>query len=419
MTTEIVILNWNGRKFLEKYLPPLLLSIEGMDGVRVTVADNASEDRSRELIESAFTSVNYLQLSKNYGFAEGYNRALKKLDADCFLLLNSDVEVADGWLLPLIEWMELHPECGICGPKLHQIDKKEMFEYAGAAGGYIDKFGFPFCRGRVMDMTEKDEGQYDNPEEVMWVSGAALMIRRSLFEALGGFCKDFFAHMEEIDLCWRARLEGWKVNIVPRSIVYHVGGGSLPQNSPYKLFLNYRNNLNMLSRCLPQTLAVDYAFNFIGELADPENGPDFFLCCSDEYNCCDNRLKRDLVESAAVLGRKKANLTIRHRMVLDDFAALSYLLRGQVQNFSAVIRAHREFRAIRSKITEKQLGKYVQNIICGERLDIARNLLTNEPLEGNWLRASFGLKCIWSKCMVLHSYLKKDTIFAYIKETLK
>lgn len=419
MTTEIVILNWNGEKFLERYLPPLLKSIEGLDGVRVTVADNASEDSSRELVAKSFPSVKYIQLKKNYGFAEGYNRALKKMDADYLLLLNSDVEVADGWLHPLLEWMELHPECGICGPKLHQTGNRDMFEYAGAAGGYIDKYGFPFCRGRVMKMVEKDDGQYDIPEEVMWASGAAFMIRRELFNSLGGFCKDFFAHMEEIDLCWRARLEGWKVNVVPRSTVYHLGGGSLPQDSPYKLFLNYRNNLSMLSRCLPQTIALDYAFNLIGEIADPDEGPDFFGCCCDEYNRCDDELKLSLAETAAILGLKKADAVIRRRMLIDDLAAVAYLLRGQFRNFLAVVRAHKEFRSVRHKTTQKQLRGYIQQVVTGKRLEIARNLLTDEPLDGNWLSASFGLKCIWSKWVVLQAVLKKDTIFAYVNKTLK
>lgn len=419
MTTEIVILNWNGERLLERYLPPLLKSVEGIDGVVVTVADNASEDGSRKLIANSFPSVKYIQLKKNYGFAEGYNRALKKSNADYFLLLNSDIKVADGWLHPLMEWMELHPDCGICGPKLHQTGNREMFEYAGAAGGYIDKYGFPFCRGRVMKMVEKDEGQYDIPEELMWVSGAAFMIRRELFNSLGGFCKDFFAHMEEIDLCWRARLEGWKVNVVPRSTVYHLGGASLPPDSPYKLFLNYRNNLAMLSRCLPQTIALDYAFNLIGEIADPDEGPDFFGCCCDEYNRCDDELKLSLAETAAILGLKKADAVIRRRMLIDDLAAASYLFSGRLKNFLAVVRAHKEFRSTRHKATQKQLRGYIQQVVTGKRLEIARNILTDEPLDGNWLSASFGLKCIWSKWVVLQAVLKKDTIFAYVNKTLK
>lgn len=412
-------MNWNGERLLERYLPPLLKSVEGIDGVVVTVADNASEDGSRKLVANSFPSVKYIQLKKNYGFAEGYNRALKKSNADYFLLLNSDIKVADGWLHPLMEWMELHPDCGICGPKLHQTGNREMFEYAGAAGGYIDKYGFPFCRGRVMKMVEKDEGQYDIPEELMWVSGAAFMIRRELFNSLGGFCKDFFAHMEEIDLCWRARLEGWKVNVVPRSTVYHLGGASLPPDSPYKLFLNYRNNLAMLSRCLPQTIALDYAFNLIGEIADPDEGPDFFGCCCDEYNRCDDELKLSLAETAAILGLKKADAVIRRRMLIDDLAAASYLFSGRLKNFLAVVRAHKEFRSTRHKATQKQLRGYIQQVVTGKRLEIARNILTDEPLDGNWLSASFGLKCIWSKWVVLQAVLKKDTIFAYVNKTLK
>ena len=181
MTFAIVILNWNGRKFLSEYLPGVVESVRGLEGVSVVVADNASSDDSLQLLQTEFPTVKTVPLKRNYGFAGGYNKALTQLQADCYLLLNSDVRVPQDWFYPLMEWMQLHPECGICGPKLHQIQHEDSFEYAGAAGGYLDRFCYPFCRGRVMDRLEKDNGQYDVPAEVMWVSGAALMIRASLF----------------------------------------------------------------------------------------------------------------------------------------------------------------------------------------------------------------------------------------------
>ncbi|MCF0175930.1 MAG: glycosyltransferase family 2 protein, partial [Bacteroidales bacterium] len=213
MRTAIVILNWNGRKLLEQFLPPLLESVDGVRDV-VMVADNGSSDDSLPMMAERFPRVPVISMDRNYGFAEGYDKALEGLDADYYLLLNSDIEVADGWLEPLTEWMEYHPECGICAPKLHSYTDRDSFEYAGAAGGYIDRYGYPFCRGRVMKRLEKDEGQYDIPEEVMWVTGACLMIRSGLWKSLGGLDPSFFAHMEEIDMCWRARLAGWHVNVV-------------------------------------------------------------------------------------------------------------------------------------------------------------------------------------------------------------
>lgn len=382
------------------------------------VADNGSDDGSEELVRSAFPDVEFLPLRRNYGFAEGYNRALNKLQADCFLLLNSDVEVTEGWLSPLLEWMELHPECGICGPKIHRIDDRDSFEYAGAAGGLIDRYGYPFCRGRVLKRLEKDNGQYDIPADVLWVSGAALMIRSSVFFTLGGFCRKFFAHMEEIDLCWRARLEGWKVTVVPRSTVYHLGGGSLPQDSPFKLFLNYRNNLLMMARCLPKTYAVAYAFNLTGKIADPDEGPDMMLNCSDFYNENDKAFRNDLAAAISGLGIRKAEHTIAKRKALDVLAALTYLLRGKTRCFKAVLDAHREFRHMREYTDSRKLRQYIQSILGGERLDIARNLLTDESGTQNQMAGTFALKSMWNKWIVTTSLNRKDSIFEYINETL-
>lgn len=183
------------------------------------------------MLATAFPEVRRIPLDENYGFTGGYNRALRKIDAEYYVLLNSDIEVTDGWLRPLIDVMDNNPDIGACAPKLHSWYDRDNFEYAGAAGGYIDSLGFPFCRGRIMKMVEKDSGQYDKQSDVLWATGACLMVRSSLFHKLGGLDDRFFAHMEEIDLCWRMQLEGYRIHIVPESVVYHLGGGTLPQNS--------------------------------------------------------------------------------------------------------------------------------------------------------------------------------------------
>ena len=258
MKTAVVILNWNTESFLRKFLPGLLRSCEKVDGAEVIVADNASTDGSLKVMEEEFPQVRTLRFKKNFGFTGGYNRALNQIEADCYVLMNSDVEVSEGWLEPLIAWMAAHPECGACAPKIRSWHKRDKFEYAGAAGGHIDRFGYPFCRGRVMGRTEKDKGQYDAClREVFWVSGACMMVRSRLFHKLGGFDERFFAHMEEIDLCWKMQLAGHTVCAVPESVVYHIGGGTLPKNSPQKLFLNYRNNLMMLDNNLAKTFALE------------------------------------------------------------------------------------------------------------------------------------------------------------------
>lgn len=414
MTTSIVILNWNGRDFLKKYLPCLLESVEGCSGIEVVVADNASSDDSLQLLRSEFPQVKLITFNKNHGFAKGYNKALHQLQSDLFLLINSDVEVGKGWLDPLLEWMQFHPDCGICGPVLHQIADRDKFEYAGAAGGYLDRFCYPFCRGRVMHMTETDTGQYPDPEEVMWVSGAALLVRSEVFFTLGGFCEDFFAHMEEIDLCWRARLEGWKVNIVPRSTVYHVGGGSLPPDSPFKLYLNFRNNLLMMSRCLPKTYAVYNAYAFMGVAINPEEGPDMVHNCNAMYlNEYDPQTQEDVLLSSANLALYKTGFDIFTRMVLDGLSAITYLLTFRPACFKAVVSAHKDFRKLRRRTSPTKLKNYLKGIVGGEKDYIARNILcTAEDGGANKGGKVFRLKGIWSRWIVMQSILKKEAIFA-------
>lgn len=286
---EIVILNWNGAAHLRRFLPSVLAAA---DGAGVVVADNGSTDESLELLAAAFPQVRVVRLDRNYGFAEGYNRALEQVEADVFVLLNSDVETPEGWLAPLLECLERNPDVAAVAPKLRSVDEPDRFEYAGAAGGYIDFWGYPFCRGRILRSIERDTGQYDDEREVFWVSGAAFCCRAEAFRAAGGFDADFFAHMEEIDLCWRLQLAGHRIRIVPASTVYHLGGGTLAPDSPRKVFFNHRNNLAMLYKCASplQRLAV------------------------------------------AVV-----------RPVLDLAAACSYLLQGRAANFRAVFRAYRDF----------------------------------------------------------------------------
>lgn len=300
-SVKIVILNWNGTAHLRRYLPSVVAAAPG--GVGVVVADNGSTDGSAGMLRREFPSVEVLQLDRNYGFAEGYNRALAQVEADYYVLLNSDVETPAGWLAPLVECLERNPGVAAAAPKLLSDTDRSRFEYAGASGGYVDYLGYPFCRGRILRTVERDEGQYDDERDVFWVSGAAFCCRASVFHALGGFDADFFAHMEEIDLCWRMQLAGWRVRIVPQSSVYHLGGGTLTVDSPTKVFYNHRNNLAMLYKCASplQRLAV------------------------------------------AVV-----------RPVLDLAAACSYLLQGRAANFRAVFRAYRDFLSWHGALARKR-----------------------------------------------------------------
>ena len=245
----IVILNWNGAKMLRQYLPTVLR--HSRDEAVVYVADNASTDNSLELLRTDFPECRLIVLEKNWGFAEGYNKALQQIEAEYYLLLNSDIEVTPRWLTPLVGFMDGHPDVAACQPKLLSIFNRDSFEYAGASGGFLDRYGYPFCRGRIFDTVEKDNGQYDQPADVLWATGAALMIRAKDYWDCGGLDGRFFAHNEEIDLCWRLRIRGRRIVSLPDSRVYHVGGGTLPKSNPMKTFLNFRNNLTMLYKCLP------------------------------------------------------------------------------------------------------------------------------------------------------------------------
>ena len=246
----IVILNWNGAQMLRQYLPSVLRY--SRDEATVYVADNASTDDSVPMLQAHFPDVKLILLDQNWGFAEGYNKALAQVEAEYYLLLNSDIEVTHHWLTPLIEFLDTHDDVAACQPKLLSMANRDQFEYAGASGGFLDRYGYPFCRGRIFDTIENDNGQYDYPSEVLWATGAALLVRARTYNNIGGLDGRFFAHCEEIDFCWRLRLSGYKVYCLPESVVYHVGGGTLPKSNPMKTYLNFRNNLTMLYKCLPE-----------------------------------------------------------------------------------------------------------------------------------------------------------------------
>lgn len=286
----IVILNWNGRKHLEQFLPSVLFTSFG--NCRVIVADNASTDDSVDFLKSHYPAVEILHLEKNYGFARGYNEALKRIDADYYVLLNSDVEVESRWLQPMISLLESNPNYAACQPKILAHHNKKQFEYAGAAGGWIDSYGYPFARGRVFDECETDMGQYNQNKEIFWASGAALVIKSRIFHEMGGFYDFLFAHQEEIDLCWRLKAKGYQVWCCPASVVYHLGGGTLAKGSARKTYLNFRNNQVIMARNLP-----------LGE----------------------------------------AWWKIPFRMGLDQVSAFKELLSGNFGYFRAVVRAHLAF----------------------------------------------------------------------------
>jgi len=247
----VVILNWNGRKLLEKFLPALLLHTPG-DRAEIIIADNGSTDGSQVFLSSLYPQIGRMLFDRNYGFAEGYNQALLHLEHEYVVLLNSDVEVCDNWLETALDYLDTHPDVVALQPKILDYKDKIAFEYAGASGGFLDIFGYPFCRGRIFNSIEKDTGQYDKPAEIFWASGACLFIRLKDYREAGGFDKNFFAHQEEIDLCWRLRARGKKVLCLPQSVVYHVGGATLKMEHPQKTFLNFRNNLLMVYKNLPE-----------------------------------------------------------------------------------------------------------------------------------------------------------------------
>lgn len=335
MKTAVVILNWNTEGFLKEFLPGLLRSVEDMDGAEVIVADNASTDGSMKVMAEMFPQVRTLRFDKNYGFTGGYNKAFEMLmstDApEYFVLINSDIEVTLDWLKPLTGWMDSHPECGACAPKLHSFQQKNMFEYAGAAGGYIDMFGYPFCRGRILKKLEEDKGQYDTVEDVFWGTGACLMVRSSVYRDLKGLDDRFFAHMEEIDLCWRMQLEGYRITVIPSSVVYHVGGGTLPATSPFKLHLNFRNNMLMLENNLAKTFAL-------------------------------MELHRGMTPAeAAAKGMRKARRRIVLRKGLDMLSAAVYLLTFKAECFKAVKSAYKEYRKLVSRPSKEDIIQYLDS----------------------------------------------------------
>ena len=248
INTAVVILNWNGIKWIKKFLPTI---IEKSNEANIYIADNASTDESVDFVNNNYPSVKIIQNSSNEGYAKGYNDALKKLDENYYILINSDIEVTDNWINPIINLMEQDTSIAACQPKILDYTNRDNFEYAGASGGYIDNLGYPYCRGRIFSDLEKDVNQYDDIKEVFWASGACLFIRAESFKDINGFDNDFFAHQEEIDLCWRLKNNGFKVMVNPKSTVFHVGGGTLKSASPFKTYLNFRNNLFMLFKNLP------------------------------------------------------------------------------------------------------------------------------------------------------------------------
>lgn len=255
---SVVILNWNGKLFLEQFLPSVINST--YQNLEIIVADNASTDDSVAFLNANFPGIRVIENNTNLGFAGGYNEVLSQIESDYFVLLNSDVEVTSGWIEPVIKLMESDASIAAAQPKLKDWNDKILFEYAGAAGGFIDKYGYPFCRGRIFDTQEEDKGQYDTVSEIFWASGAALFIKRSCWNEVAGFDADFFAHMEEIDLCWRLKNRGYKIMFCPSSTVFHIGGGTLQSENPFKTYLNFRNNLAMLFKNLSSNKVFSILF---------------------------------------------------------------------------------------------------------------------------------------------------------------
>jgi hypothetical protein len=245
----VVILNWNGKRFLEKFLPFLVKYNSSY--AEIIIADNASSDDSVEFLKTNYPELRIILNKENGGFAKGYNDALSQVDAEYYVLLNSDIEVTESWIDPVIKLMDGDRNIAACQPKICSYSSRDEFEYAGAAGGFIDKYGYPFCRGRIFQELEKDNGQYNNAVEIFWATGACMFVRAEIFHKLGGLDNDFFAHMEEIDFCWRLKNQGYKIMFCPESVIYHIGGGTLPKNNPRKTYLNFRNNFYLLYKNLP------------------------------------------------------------------------------------------------------------------------------------------------------------------------
>jgi GT2 family glycosyltransferase len=286
------MLNWNGQKLLEQFLPSF---IKYSQEAEIYVADNASSDDSISFLKTNYPNIEIIQNSDNFGFAKGYNEALKNIKTDIFALVNSDIEVTENWLQPIINTFVNEPKTAIIQPKILDFKRKDYFEYAGAAGGFIDQFGYPFCRGRIFETLEKDNNQYDNDCEIFWASGACFFIRSNVFKDLNGFDEDFFAHQEEIDLCWRAKNNGFTIKYNSKSVVYHVGGATLQAGNPRKTFLNFRNSLLMLTKNLPKSSLI----------------PILFI-----------------------------------RMILDGIAGIKFILDGKLKHFIAIIQAHFAFYSL-------------------------------------------------------------------------
>lgn len=302
----VVILNWNGVKLLEQFLPSV---IQFSEGASIYVADNDSTDNSVDFVTENFPTVKIVKNSGNHGFAKGYNDALKHIDAEIFALVNSDIEVTENWLKPIIETFDTENQTAIIQPKILDFKNKEYFEYAGAAGGFIDKFGYPFCRGRIFETIEKDNGQFDDNIEIFWASGACFFIRKKVFQELGGFDESFFAHQEEIDLCWRASNEGHIIKYNCKSVVYHVGGATLQQGNPKKTYLNFRNSLLMMVKNLP---------------------------------------------------RRRLFFVIFFRMILDGIAGIRFLTQGKVGHTFAILKAHFSFYCLSLKYIGKRKDFQIQ-----------------------------------------------------------
>lgn len=305
---SIVVLNWNGKAYLEQFLPALVRHSD-IPGAEIVIADNGSTDDSVSYMEKEWPEIRVIILDKNYGFSGGYNRSLEQLDSTYFLLLNSDIEVTAGWLDPLLERMKKGTNVAACTPKIKDFHNRTHFEYAGAAGGYIDRYGYPFCRGRIFDHLEEDRGQYDDATEVFWGSGACLLVRADLYKQTGGLDEQFFAHMEEIDLCWRMKRMGYEIHYVPDSTIYHMGGGTLDRGNPMKTFLNFRNNLLLLYKNLPA---------------------------------------------------RKRERVIFTRMILDGISAFRFLSQGALKDFWAVIRAHYAYNGIKHSYRGMNKQSYQQ-----------------------------------------------------------
>lgn len=421
MKTAVVILNWNGKNFLKEFLPGLVSSLTDTEA-EVVVADNASTDGSLEFLSESFPQIKTIPLEKNYGFTGGYNRAFKALEEEApeyFLLINSDIEVSEDWYPPLEEWMDLHEDCAACAPKLHawQEGSRDNFEYAGAAGGWIDHFGYPFCRGRVMQRVEQDNGQYDDePAEVLWATGACLMVRSSVWKELGGLDERFFAHMEEIDFCWRARNNGYRVNMIPRSLVYHVGGGTLPQDSPFKLYLNFRNNLLMLENNLPYTEALRNVYDVLSAVAaETAIHTDDVQNCLEALGEMEDGIREKIIDTCVHSAYRRTKGRIFFRMVLDGCSALVYLFSGKTDCFKAVIKAHKDYRRMSERVSKEALEKHIKRDLEGNGC-IADNLL---DIDLNYSGSDRVLvNGILDESIVLLNYTAKDSIFEYLRDTI-